>query len=253
MTLYEYPLNERIRTLLRLENLFDKLRFFAQPGDARLHQVAVTTLFDVLELTERSDLKGALLQDIDRQRATLAALAHHPDVAQDRLAVTLQQLEDAAARLAAQGRTGQTLRDHEWLASLRGRVNMPGGATQMDAPSYYAWQMRDAPARCADLQAWMAPFVPLYDCLTLVLGLLRQSGVQQEEEAAEGCYQQMLAGKAYQLLRVWVSAREDATAGLFPEISANKYMVWIRFATQCQTGKPQPAACDVPFQLALCN
>jgi len=249
MTLYEYPLTERIRTLLRLEHLFDKLRFFAQPGDARLHQVAVTTLFDVLELTERSDIKGAVLQDIDRQRATLAALAHHPEVAAERLSATLQQLEDAAARLIAQGRAGQTLRDHEWLASLRGRVNMPGGATQMDAPSYYAWQMRDTSVRCADLQAWMAPFVPLYDGVALVLGLLRQSGSQQAAQASEGCYQQMLAGKAYQLLRVWVSAAED----LFPEISANKYMVWIRFAAQCQAGKPQTTPRDVPFQLALCN
>jgi len=248
MTLYEYPLNERVRMLLRLEHLFDKLRFFAQPGDARLHQVAIATLFDVLELTERSDFKGALLQDIDRQRATLATLAHHPDVAPDRLAATLQQLENAAARLAAQGRTGQTLRDHEWLASLRGRVNIPGGATQMDTPSYHAWQMRDAPARCADLQAWTAPFAPLYECLALVLGLLRQGGQQQAATAAQGCYQQMLAGKAYQLLRVWVDAE-----GLFPEISANKYMVWIRFATQCQAGKPQTTTHDVPFQLALCN
>jgi len=249
MILYEYPLNERIRTLLRLEYLLDKLRFFAQPGDARLHQVAIATLFDVLELTERSEIKSTLLQDIDRQRATLAALIHHPDVAPERLTATLQQLENAAARLVAQGRTGQTLRDHEWLASLRGRVNIPGGATQVDTPSYHAWQMRDAPARCADLQAWMAPLVPLHDGLALVLGLLRQSGQQQAAHASAGCYQQMLAGKVYQLLRIWVSAAE----GLFPEISANKYMVWIRFAAQCHTGKPQTTTRDVPFQLALCN
>jgi len=249
MTLYEYPLNERVRTLLRLQHLIEKLHFFAQPGDARLHQVAVTTLFDLLELTERSDIKSALLQDIDRQRAGLATLVNHPDVAQDKLHSTLQQLEQAAARLAAQGRTAQTLRDNEWLASLRGRVNIPGGATQMDAPAYYAWQMRDTTTRCQDLQAWSAPLAPLADCLTLMLGLLRQSGQQQNALATQGCYQQMLAGKAYQLLRVWV----DTSEALFPEISANKYMVWIRFATQCQGSKPQMTTSDVPFQIALCH
>jgi len=249
VTLYEYPLNERVRSLLRLEHMLDKLAFFAQPGDARLHQVAITTLFDVLEQTERSDIKTALLQDLDRQRTTLAALADHPEVAPDKLAATLQQLEVAAARLAAQGRVGQTLRDHEWLASLRGRVNMPGGATPMDTPSYYAWQMRDEAARCQDLQIWMAPLAPLAECLSLTLTLLRQGGQQKNTLATGGCYQQMLAGKAYQLLRVWVHTEEN----VFPEISANKYMVWIRFATQGQTGKPQTSTRDLPFHLALCN
>jgi len=249
VTLYEYPLNERVRNLLRLEHALNKLAFFAQPGDARLHQVAITTLFDVLELTERSDIKTALLQDLDRQRTTLTALADHPEVAPDKLAATLQQLEVAAARLTAQGRAGQTLRDHEWLASLRGRVNMPGGVTPMDAPSYYAWQMRETAARCQDLQTWTAPLAPLAECLALALGLLRQSGQQQNALAASGCYQQMLAGKAYQLLRVWVHAEEN----VFPEISANKYMVWIRFATQGQAGKPQTSVRDIPFHLALCN
>jgi len=247
--LYEYPLNERVRSLLRLEHMLDKLAFFARPGDAHLHQVAITTLFDVLELTERSDIKTTLLQDLERQRITLAALADHPDVAADKLATTLQQLGTSAARLSAQSRTGQTLRDHEWLASLRGRVNMPGGATQIDAPSYYAWQMRDVHTRCQDLQTWMAPLAPLGECLALALCLLRQSGQPQSALASNGCYQQMLAGKTYQLLRVWVAAAEN----LFPEISANKYMVWIRFATQGQAGKAQAATHDVPFQMALCN
>jgi len=79
------------------------------------------------------------------------------------------------------------------------------------------------------------------------------SMLPQIQASQQQMIQQMLAGKTYQLLRVWVRAGEHSTAGLFPEISANKYMVWIRFATQCQSGKPQAATHDVPFQQALCN
>ena len=35
MTVYEFPLNERIRTWLRLEDLFDKTLYFVRGGDAR--------------------------------------------------------------------------------------------------------------------------------------------------------------------------------------------------------------------------
>ncbi|MDI9654662.1 cell division protein ZapD, partial [Burkholderia cenocepacia] len=44
MILYEYPFNERIRTLLRLEDLFERFAFFLAQEDPREHHVALTTL-----------------------------------------------------------------------------------------------------------------------------------------------------------------------------------------------------------------
>jgi len=247
--LYEYPFNERVRNLLRLEYMFDRLLYFSQPGDARLHQVAVATLFEILDMTERGEVKGGLLQDIEKQRAALTALRGHPGAEQDALETMLDELAQAASRLASQGRTGQALRDNEWLASLRGRIGMPGGATQMDMPSYYAWQMHDEAVRCADLQRWAAPLRPLHECVSVVLRLLRGASESQDFLAQAGCYQQMLSGKACQLVRVWIGKEEN----VFPEISANKYMVWIRFATPGRVGKPQPIPRDVPFKMALSN
>lgn len=246
---YEYPFNERIRAYLRLEYLFDRLFFFVREGDPRQHQVAVTALFDLLDVCERTDVKGALLQDLERQRVALAGLRDHPGVAQDALEDMLCELEKTAAALAAPGKIGQSLRENEWLTSLRGRLSVPGSATQVDMPSYYAWQHKPETARCADLQAWVAPFLALRDGLTLALRLLRESGRKTGIVAEQGAYQQMLGGKQYQLLRVWV----DPTESMFPEISANKYMIWIRFATQDGELKPQRVAHDIPFQMTLCN
>lgn len=60
MILYEYPFNERIRTLLRLEDLFERFAFFVAQEDAREHHVALTTLFEIAEVTGRADLKSDL-------------------------------------------------------------------------------------------------------------------------------------------------------------------------------------------------
>ncbi|MCX8018050.1 MAG: hypothetical protein N2690_09165, partial [Rhodocyclaceae bacterium] len=44
MITYEYPLNERIRTLLRLEDLFEKALYFAEAEGAHEHHVALVAV-----------------------------------------------------------------------------------------------------------------------------------------------------------------------------------------------------------------
>lgn len=249
MILYEYPFNERIRAYLRLEYLFDRLFYFARPGDAKNHQIAVATIFDILDAIERTDIKTSVLQDMERQRLQLVALRDHPGVSQDALEGMLREMEKTTGALSTQGKAGQPLRENEWLVSLRGRLAVPGGATQIEMPSYHAWQHKPEEVRCADLQAWIAPLKPLSEGVTIGLRLLRESGRRQEAAAEQGAFQQMLGGRSHQLLRVWVA--DDA--GVFPEISANKYMIWIRFSTQGGEAKPQQVSRDVHFQMSLCS
>ena len=91
--------------------------------------------------------------------------------------------------------------------------------------------------------------MPLHQGIGLVMRLLRGSGESEDVMAVNGAYQKMLAGKSYQLLRVWLDPDWD----VFPEMSANKYMVWVRFSEQEGEIKPQPANKDVPFRYALCS
>jgi cell division protein ZapD len=249
VTLYEYPFSERIRAYLRVEYLFDRLFFFARQADAHQHQIAVSTLFDILEASERADTKNAVLHDLERQRQTLTGLRDHPSVAQNALQTTLGDMEKVLSALSAQGKTGQTLRENEWLASLRGRLAVSGGAMQVDMPSYHAWQHKPEALRRADLQNWIAPLLPVHKALTLVLRLLRESGSKSEVVAEQGAYKKMLGGKLFHLLRVWVDAKQE----VFPEISVNKYMVWIRFSNQEGKAKPQHVTRDVSFHMSLCN
>jgi cell division protein ZapD len=246
--LFEYPFNERIRALMRLEALLDRMIFFAKPGDARHHQVALAALFDLLDATERTDVKGSVLQDLERQRNVLASLKDHPSVDEKTLAAMLVELEKVAGNLNAVGKTGQELRANEWLSSLRGKLALPGGGTQVDMPSFHAWQYRTEAERCSDLARWMSTLMPLHAGISMVMRLLRETGQATDAVAPKGAFQQMLAGKTYQLLRVWV----EESLGVFPEISANKYMVWIRYSSQDGEQRPQAVNHDVAFKMTLC-
>ena len=59
----------------------------------------------------------------------------------------------------------------------------------------------------------------------------------------------MLQGKVYQMLRLTLN-REPS---IIPEISANKYMLWVRFTTQAGDQKPKSHEDDVTFDLTLCS
>ncbi len=249
MILYEYPCNERVRSLLRVEFLFDRLFYFARGSDTYHHQICISTLFDLLDICDRTDMRGAVLQDLERHRVALNALRRHPGVDADTLDAMLTELQTATTTLGALGRIGQALRDSEWLVSLRGRLSVPGGSSQVDMPSYYSWQLKPLDVRQHDIAQWVKPFLPLYNGIALVLRMLRDAGDVVGLVARSGAYQEMVGGKVYQLLRVWV----DGALNVFPEMSANKYVIWVRFSTQDNELKPQAAVGDIAFKLARCN
>lgn len=249
MILYEYPCNERIRTFLRVEALFDRLDYFAAGQEPPLHHVAVNTLFDLLDMTERTDLRGMALQDLERQRMVLSGLREHPDVSAAMLDNMLAEMKAVMAELADQGRIAQTLRDNEWLASLRGRLAVPGGSSQVDMPSFHGWQNQSVVKRQADLKRWSASFIPLGNAVRLALRILRGAGDVADKEAKQGAFQEMLEGKSFQLLRVWVDPKYE----VFPEMSANKYVILVRFAQMDGEHKPLTIKQNIPFQLARCN
>ena len=250
MIIYEYPFNERIRTLLRLEDLYEKFSFFLNQEHALQHHVALATIFDMLEVAGRADLKSDLLQELERQKQTLISFRSNPNVEAGVLDAFLAEVEQASTALMnSQGKTGQSLRDNEWLMSIRGRTIIPGGACEFDLPSYYAWQQQPFAKRHADISGWFAPLQPLFNALGLVLRLLRESGRTAKTIAHAGSYQQMLQGKTYQMLRLTLHRDLD----VIPEISANKYMLWVRLTKQDGDQKPKPFEEDVSFDLTLCN
>ena len=248
MITYEYPLVERIRTMLRLEDLFDRARFFLERSDPVEHHSALLTLFEILEVASRADLKSDLLQELDRQRGVLASYRSNPDIDQDVLAGVLRDMEQAhAGLLAMTGKIGQSLRENDWLMAIKQRTSIPGGACEFDLPSYHHWLHRDTEARYRDLEGWLSPLFPIRDATGIVLRMLRESGKPLDVVAQGGSFQQMLGGRSAQMVRI----RVPRALEFIPEISANKYMLNVRFMTLVDA-RSRPVESDVGFQLTFC-
>ncbi len=250
MITYEYPLVERIRTLLRLEDLFDRARFFAARTEAAEHHAALLTLFEILEVTGRADLKSDLLQELERQKQVMFSFRANPEIDQQVLGGVVRDIEQAHSGLHKTiGKIGQHLRENDWLMAIKQRTGIPGGACEFDLPSYHHWLNREPEGRLADLSNWLGPMLPIRDGAALVLKLLRESGKPARLTALQGTFQQMLGGRTAQMVRIRVPRAADCV----PEISANRYALNIRYVTAGAEPRPRTVERDIDFELTFCN
>ena len=250
MILYEYPFNERIRTYLRLEHLFQRLGDLMTGESPLLHHYALVTLFEIMDVAARADLKSDVLRDLDKQKATLLGYRGNPaiqEVALERIIARLERNFTALNGMA--GKAGQALADNEWLMAIRSRAGIPAGTCGFDLPAYYAWQHHPAKRRRQDIERWAATLAPLAEGVLLLLQLLRDTDVPYRVVAPNGQFQQTLPqGRSFQLLRL----RIDPASGLVPEISGNRLMVSVRLMREDAEGRLQPSQEDAAFELTLC-
>jgi cell division protein ZapD len=248
---YEYPFNESIRTMLRLEQLFDRLGQL-MPRDAPLdHHFALATIFEIIDVASRADLKSDLLKELERHRTHFQAFRGNPAISEPALDTVLGTIDHAFRGLNAQpGKAGHSLSGNEFLMGIRSRISIPGGTCEFDLPAYYAWQQLEPQRRRADLIQWIATLTPIAEALNVLLGLLRDRGVPQRVMAQAGQFQQALpAGKTYQLLRL----RLDGAQGLVPEISGHRLMIAVRLMRADAEGRMRAVSEDRPFELTLCS
>jgi cell division protein ZapD len=250
LVLYEYPFNEGIRTMLRLESLFDRLGQLVPRDPPMDHHFALATVFEIIEVASRADLKSDVLKELERHRAQFQSWRGNPAISEAALDGIVGRIERTVAGLAEQtGKAGQSLMANEWLMSLRSRIGIPGGTCEFDMPAYHAWQQHPPESRRADLTRWTASLLPLAQALQLVLSLIRESGTAQRLVAAGGNFQQSLpAGKTYHLLRLRLD--DD---GLVPEITGHRLIVSVRLMRPDAEGRLRPAGGAPSFELTVCS
>lgn len=249
--LYEYPFNERIRTYLRLEHLCDRLTRLIHREDALDHHFALHTLFEIIDVASRADMKSDVLKDLDKQKQLLNNFRGNPAISEQALDQVVVQIDEHFTRLSQlTGKTGHSLSENDWLMGIRSRVSIPGGTCEFDLPAYFDWQHKPASDRQQDLMRWCATVQPLADGIALLLQMLRDSGVSQRVVATGGQFQQNLPqGRTFQLLRL----RLDHRLGLIPEISGNRLMVSVRLVSLGADSRLHATTNDAVFDIALCS
>ena len=248
---YEQPLNERMRTMLRLEYLYRQLAWHARQESPWSSHSAVGSLLDVVSVLTRGDVRGDILKELERQLYILDRYQTSPEVDEGRLGAVLGQLGSLRRELVAAGpQYLQPLRENEFLNMVRHRSAIPGGTCEFDLPDYSHWLRQEHSIRLPDLQAWISVIQPLCASVVELLFLIRETGETTDKVAAGGVYQHSLArDTTVSLLRV--SLPPDSS--LYPEISGGHHRFSIRFMEwRDGTVRPAQTTRDINFQLTVC-
>ncbi len=247
---YEHPLNERIRTLLRLEHLGRRLRAALAGRDPWASRRALDAVVDLVEVLARPELRAELIKELERQQGVLARLLNAPGVDTVRLDAVLARLEETRSLLHGEtGPLGQSVREQELVSALAQRGSLVGGACDFELPLLHHWLQQPDDDRHARLAAWARDLEPGPRAAALILDILRGSGDPVSCTAAGGFYQQALDSSVpYQLLRV------EVPAGLtcYAEISAGRHRFTVRFMQPRPAERALQTREDVPFTLTCC-
>lgn len=249
--IFEQPLNERFRTLMRLDMLFGQADFGIQGEDEWHSRLAVDTLISILEILTRGDTRSELIKELERVTANLNRLAENPGVDKDRLHYFVEHCNQVIQRLRMQhGQLGSTLRKDEMLTAIMQRSGIAGGTCAFDLPGYHRWLQQPPARRQQALEDWYSALDSVRQASDLILQLVRDSAVPRPQVARDGIYQRNLErGIPYQLIRVDL----PPDTPWFAEISGSKHFITVRFMEQPDTTqRPVQADRDVEFVLRCC-
>jgi cell division protein ZapD len=248
---YELPLNERIRTFLRLEKLFKQVVHFSQHDNEWQARAELGCLLDIFTLSSRADLKSEITKEIEHHTKSLAFYSNSPNVDSEKLRSSIEKLNELNLALhATPGRIDQKANQIDLLKCLNQRSSIPGGTCDFDLPGFHYWLNKPLQERREEIQYWSENLIPIQKSVKLLLEYIRSSGMPTPKVAACGVYQQSLGDQqAVQLIRVSL----DQQSPYFSEISGGKHRFTVRFMSLRETDRPAQTSDDINFNLILCH
>lgn len=244
--IYEHPLNEKIRTYLRIEHLFTQLNSLQDLTNETQQLSFFSTLFALIDALERNDVRPDLIKDIERCESQLVRWSQHPSVSDKKLQLMLQQALRLQSELLRSGKLVSNLKDDKFLAPLRQRFALPGGCCYFDMPQLQYWLALPAMERQQQQAEWLAQLQLTEQAIQFVLSFIRERGQFSEVYTDNGFYQQN--AEQFELLRI----KYSHSCCSFPTVSGNRYRYAIRFMQLSEQDGRSACADAVSFQLACC-
>ncbi len=248
---YELPLSERIRTFLRLEDLFEQMQHFSQHDGEWQNRAELSCLLDIFAISSRTDLRNEIAKEIERHTKCLVIFAQNPKVDREKLEQSIEQLNALNRQLiSSSGRIDQIINQVDLLTCLSQRNSLPGGTCDFDLPAYHFWLNKPLSTRREQIQSWTSHLNPIRQSISLLLQFIRLSAAPTLKTAESGFYQQSLdTNQPVHLLRVSL----DQDSPYFAEISGGKHRFTVRFMQPLESERPCQTQADIDFTLSICQ
>jgi len=244
---YEHPLNERVRLLMRLELLLKQLDEYQTLTEDQNVQFFFTRLYDCIELLERNDVRGTLSFYLDLLEKSMIRWASHPEIQNESLQNKLKEAVRLQSEVSNMTKACQRLKDDKFLASLRQRFGIAGGSCDFDLPQLHYWRFKPLNQRQDDINEWLSVLAPLKQALDFSLLFLRESARFEPVKAENGFYQDCCNDNV-----VLIRIRYDQSKGHFPMVSGSHRRYSISFMRPDKSSVKTSVNDTIEFELANC-
>lgn len=225
MITYEFPLHEKVRAWLRFERLFNKfdLAINSQVTNCWEWQ-CFQVLINLVDISDRADLKGELLKELMRMQQYFEILKNHKEVDITTLHHMCDKTQKALDDLHEMpGRPGQKINSNHWFNLIYSRMGIPGGCNDFDAPSFHWWMNQPLEQKISDINSFYEIFRPIAQAIMLILFYIRNSADDTEQMVIDGSLTINANTK-----NVLVQINIPTENSYYPEISANRFQINVR-------------------------
>ncbi|AGH80654.1 hypothetical protein PCNPT3_03560 [Psychromonas sp. CNPT3] len=224
MITFEYPLNEKYRSYLRFEFLFLQIKESINVENKNDLVAFFKGFFDLLEMTERCDIRHDLVKDLRLLMEEMASWLTVDDVDHDAVNALLAEMDTFMNGVSEMPKQLRFFKQNRFLTSLKQRFSMPAGTCDFDLPQYHFWVNDTLEKRQKDVKYWMEHFYFLEKSISLFLKIKRSQGQMSEQTALNGFFQQQqIENCGFVIIEI---LDDDA---VYPMMSGHKDRYSIRF------------------------
>lgn len=241
---YEYPMNEKFRSWLRLETLLQQVCELSHITSYTSGIAFFRSISELIEILDRGEVRSDLIKELEKHRKRLATWAEAPNADNQLITTFLNDLTTKMTNITSAPRFGQQLRNDKMISMVRQRLSIPGGCCGFDLPTLQLWLNLPSEQKSPTINGWLQEITPLKDAIDTILSLLRQASIFEIKECHNGFYQDSVEDK--ELLRVKLPTDKL----IYPQISGHKTRFAIRFLHIDSENGIVPAT--MAFELSCC-
>ena len=246
ISVYEEPVHERIRKLIKLEFLFNQIHYFKNKEDSYDNYISLLSMSNLYEILVRSDIKSELISEMDSQNRAYKKLKKVPAADQKKLNSVLEKQEMLLKFLHEVQSNYLDYLGHDILF----KSIVKNSHSSLQPSSIKFWLSRDIAFRNNQIKKWLEPISFIERSSNFILEVIRKSGSFADKFAKKGFYLEKLDPKKNILL-----IRVNLTSDLYyyPQISVSKQRLNIAFMAKDDKNNFIPYQEDLSFMLTLCS
>ena len=248
--IYELPLNERLRTFMRIEFLYSRLKYFVSNlNDSWQTRTVIHTLLEIYSILSRTDVRREVLADLDRYIMQMQRFQSAPDADNDMVNNVLEDLDSIKNQVVDIGTDYLLkLREDEFIASLLHRHTLPGGKAEFDMPKYKFFLESDKKNVAVQINSWIDIIRPICEGIDKLMWIIRESNEPISTVAVGGQYNHQIESRT-QISLVRIITNDT---NVYPEISGGRHLIAVRFFSHNEDEGYIQFEDNVEFKISLC-